>query len=338
MSGSRRNSTNTQPPTPPSTQPATPTLMSAPLTPNFNSRRSLTNTPRKINPVRRCQSMRYPNLKNGLSLTPQPSLKSRRVSSTPSSLENGRTNESEFVKYYQYKTNKADPISLLNIAIADEMEDFKEYQICRFLVVGVADCGKSSLISQFHNFLTAKRKARTEDNYVNNNSKISTNGNSHNNNNGDTLVINFREMASLDSCLPKSPIAMYQPDGYIIVYAVNDRTSFEGAKTSIDEIFKWDDVEQKPIILVANKTDLVRSRVVSKHEGRQLAINNNCKYIEISCAISHNVDFLLAGIRAQINLRNKQTAYSARKPNIFKRILRKAALNKSKSCDNLHVL
>lgn len=39
-------------------------------------------------------------------------------------------------------------------------------------------------------------------------------------------------------------------------------------------------------------------------EGRQLAITSNCKYIETSCAISLNVDFLLAGIGAQANLKN----------------------------------
>ena len=38
-------------------------------------------------------------------------------------------------------------------------------------------------------------------------------------------------------------------------------------------------------------------------EGRQLAVMNNCKYIETSCTISHNVDFLLAGIGTQITLK-----------------------------------
>ena len=45
-------------------------------------------------------------------------------------------------------------------------------------------------------------------------------------------------------------------------------------------------------------------------EGRELAVSHSCKYIETSCAISHNVDFLLAGIGAQINLMNiKQSKY-----------------------------
>ncbi|RWS14587.1 GTP-binding protein REM-like protein, partial [Dinothrombium tinctorium] len=261
MSSSRRSSSSASASSPPTTQPSTPTMKSAPLTPNFNSRKSIGGTPRKINPVRRCQSMRYPNMKNGLNLTPQSSLKSRRVSSTPSSLENGK-HENEFVKYYQFKTSKADPMSLLNITIADDLEDCKKSHIFRFLIVGYAGCGKSSIVSQFHNYLETKKKILHEDKHL---------IEDRNNAPGETLVMNFQKMTSLENCLPTSPIALYQPDGYIIVYAINDRQvsevneeSFEGAKKSINEIYKWDDVETKPIILVANKTDLVRSRVVSR--------------------------------------------------------------------------
>ena len=42
------------------------------------------------------------------------------------------------------------------------------------------------------------------------------------------------------------------------------RESFESAKELIKEIQKWDDCDLKPMILVANKTDLVRSRTVTK--------------------------------------------------------------------------
>lgn len=50
------------------------------------------------------------------------------------------------------------------------------------------------------------------------------------------------------------------------------RESFEGAKKVIHEIHKWDDFELKPVILVANKTDLVRSRSVTK-QGLPLCLS-----------------------------------------------------------------
>jgi GTPase SAR1 family protein len=40
--------------------------------------------------------------------------------------------------------------------------------------------------------------------------------------------------------------------------------SFDEAELLVKEVLKWDHVDPKPIILVANKTDLARSRVVTK--------------------------------------------------------------------------
>ena len=38
-------------------------------------------------------------------------------------------------------------------------------------------------------------------------------------------------------------------------------------------------------------------------EGRSLAISYDCKYVEVSAALDHNVDTLLVGIVKQIRLK-----------------------------------
>ena len=38
-------------------------------------------------------------------------------------------------------------------------------------------------------------------------------------------------------------------------------------------------------------------------EGRSLAISHDCKYVEVSAALDHNVDTLLVGIVKQIRLK-----------------------------------
>lgn len=58
----------------------------------------------------------------------------------------------------------------------------------------------------------------------------------------------------------------------------------------------------QPIILVGNKSDLVRKRAISSEEGRNLAIKYGCKFVETSVAINDKVDDLLAGILKQIRL------------------------------------
>ena len=60
-------------------------------------------------------------------------------------------------------------------------------------------------------------------------------------------------------------------------------------------------VSEKPIriILVGNKTDLVRNRQVETKDGRNVAILYGVKFIETGAAIGHNIDQLLVGIVLQ---------------------------------------
>lgn len=60
------------------------------------------------------------------------------------------------------------------------------------------------------------------------------------------------------------------------------------------------------IILVANKSDLVRSRQVTLEEGKSLALKFEVKYIETSVHIEHNVDELLVGIAKQVQLKKSE--------------------------------
>lgn len=93
-------------------------------------------------------------------------------------------------------------------------------------------------------------------------------------------------------------------------------------------------------------------------DGKALAVSRDCKFIETSSGIQHNVDELLVGILKQIRLREsrdrKQQQKSLKRDNhklhgsktslslnIAREILQKICMNdisKSKSCENLHVL
>lgn len=81
------------------------------------------NANKKSNPVRRCQSMKNPNVSNGNSCAIQSS-PSFRINGRRPSVVNGlcgserNSSESEFVKYYQYK-NRPDPVIPFRIYIDD---------------------------------------------------------------------------------------------------------------------------------------------------------------------------------------------------------------------------
>ncbi|XP_014258610.1 GTP-binding protein REM 1-like isoform X2 [Cimex lectularius] len=149
---------------------------------------------------------------------------------------------------------------------------------------------------------------------------------------------------------------------YCVVYSTSDRNSFKVAEVLLQSLWKRDIIGSKAVILVANKTDLVRSRVVTSAEGKNLATDYDCKYIETSVGFNHNVDELLVGIVSQIRLkkekkpgdaaeasppppclskrfpkaRNARTSASLKVKGLLSKVW--ARDSKSKSCENLHVL
>uniref|UniRef100_A0A8D0EZI8 GTP-binding protein n=1 Tax=Strix occidentalis caurina TaxID=311401 RepID=A0A8D0EZI8_STROC len=150
---------------------------------------------------------------------------------------------------------------------------------------------------------------------------------------------------------------MKMGDAYIIVYSVTDKVSFEKASELRIQLRRARQTEDIPIILVGNKTDLVRSREVSVDEGRACAVVFDCKFIETSAALHHNVKDLFEGIVRQIRLRKdskednaRRMANTKRRESIGKKAKRflgrivaknnkKMAFKaKSKSCHDLSVL
>ncbi|XP_070617772.1 GTP-binding protein RAD [Erythrolamprus reginae] len=106
---------------------------------------------------------------------------------------------------------------------------------------------------------------------------------------------------------------MKMGDAYIIVYSVTDKVSFEKASELRIQLRRARQTEDIPIILVGNKSDLVRSREVSVDEGRACAVVFDCKFIETSAALHHNVKDLFEGIIRQIRLRKDSKEDNARR-------------------------
>jgi GTPase SAR1 family protein len=90
-------------------------------------------------------------------------------------------------------------------------------------------------------------------------------------------------------------------DAYIVVYSITDKNSFEIAIDILKSI-RISEVKNHPVILVGNKSDLVRKRSINREDARTLALRYTCKFVETSVAINDKVDDLLAGILKQIRL------------------------------------
>uniref|UniRef100_A0A8B9DA42 GTP-binding protein n=1 Tax=Anser cygnoides TaxID=8845 RepID=A0A8B9DA42_ANSCY len=146
-------------------------------------------------------------------------------------------------------------------------------------------------------------------------------------------------------------------NAYVIVYSITDHGSFESASELRIQLRSMRQAEDIPIILVGNKSDLVRCREVSVEEGRACAMMFDCKFIETSAALQHNVAELFEGVVRQLRLRREGKEAGAhpasvhkRKESLTKRARRfldrlvarnssKVALKvRSKSCHDLSVL
>ncbi|XP_054741270.1 GTP-binding protein RAD isoform X3 [Anastrepha obliqua] len=95
-------------------------------------------------------------------------------------------------------------------------------------------------------------------------------------------------------------------DAFLVIYSCIDKESFTRAKHILSRLQDMDLIRTRPIILVANKIDLARSRAVSSQDGKCVACTFGAKFIEVSAGINHNCDDLLAGTLTQIRLKKDQ--------------------------------
>ena len=87
---------------------------------------------------------------------------------------------------------------------------------------------------------------------------------------------------------------MRQPrTGFMIVYAIDSRDSFEQAKVFVTRLARAqdvDDVSVVPILLVANKCDLEATRAVTTSEGAAFAASIGATFLETSAKCRINVE------------------------------------------------
>ena len=95
-------------------------------------------------------------------------------------------------------------------------------------------------------------------------------------------------------------------EGFLLVYSITSRQSFEEIQTFEQQILRVKDKDYFPIILVGNKCDLEGERMVSREEGQALARKFNCKLIETSAKSRVNVDNAFYELVREIRRYNRE--------------------------------
>ncbi|KAM9322386.1 GTP-binding protein REM 2 isoform 2-T2 [Pholidichthys leucotaenia] len=89
----------------------------------------------------------------------------------------------------------------------------------------------------------------------------------------------------------KQDLSTLQCDVCILVFSVTDRRSFH--RTAQLRLLLRESQPHTPIILVGNKSDLVRTREISSEEAQSCAMMFDCVYLELSASLEHGTNELL---------------------------------------------
>nr|XP_020639961.1 ras-like protein family member 11A-like [Pogona vitticeps] len=98
----------------------------------------------------------------------------------------------------------------------------------------------------------------------------------------DTPFVSLEDDNDAICCQEQINRSIYWADGFVFVYSITDYQSYRVIRPLHQHIRKIHPNANIPLVLMANKGDLLRARQVSAREGWQLAKELGCAYSEVS--------------------------------------------------------
>jgi len=109
---------------------------------------------------------------------------------------------------------------------------------------------------------------------------------------GKIYKVEITDTAGTGQFIAMRDVYIKNSDGFVLVYAIDDRGSFDEISEIWDQIKKirnnYSD-DKIPFILCGSKSDMEEKRMVSTVEGNKLANEWGCKFIEVSSKTSTNI-------------------------------------------------
>ena len=89
-------------------------------------------------------------------------------------------------------------------------------------------------------------------------------------------------------------------EGFLLVYSINDKDSFDGIKMRYEKIKKYKKKKPYYVIIVGNKNDLEKERQVDKEEVDKFCNENNLKHFEICSSNVEEINKIFMKIAKKI--------------------------------------
>ena len=148
----------------------------------------------------------------------------------------------------------------------------------KIAVLGKGVVGKSSLTYRFLNYdVSTEHDATIEDRYKSNLNIEGTN-----------YEVEILDTAGEEDYQNMMDMWISFGDGFLLVFAINDKESFNLMKSKHDRILKGKHGVKCPILLVGNKQDLENERQVNYSEAKEMADKWGIEYIETSAKTNFN--------------------------------------------------
>ncbi|XP_004923689.2 ras-related protein M-Ras [Bombyx mori] len=142
----------------------------------------------------------------------------------------------------------------------------------KLVVVGDGGVGKSAITIQFFQKLFVTDYDPTiEDSYI-----------QHTEVDGQWCILDVLDTAGQEEFSAMREQYMRKGDGFLIVFSVTDKQSFENIRHFHTQILRVKDRDSYPMVVVGNKVDLVHARVVPPAAARLAARALHAPYLETS--------------------------------------------------------
>ena len=150
----------------------------------------------------------------------------------------------------------------------------------KLVIVGGGGVGKSALTIQLiQNHFIDEYDPTIEDSYR----KQVTIDN-------ETCLLDILDTAGQEEYSAVRDQYMRTGQGFICVYAITSRSSFDEISSFREQILRVKDEDKVPMVVAANKCDLESERQVTTAEGQDLAKSFGCPFYETSAKARINVE------------------------------------------------
>jgi len=114
------------------------------------------------------------------------------------------------------------------------------------------------------------------------------------------VVLDILDTAGQEEYTELREVYMRGGEGFVIVYSIVDKKSFQEVTEFRDRIFRVKDRDKVPMVLVGNKCDLEANRAVPKEDGEELAKRLGVPHFESSAQNNINMEEIYLAVCREV--------------------------------------